>query len=148
MAFIYDLFRIKRRAIRTSNIVIYIEDFFFWIIVSLVMFFVVYLSNEGELRGYVILGTILGVILYILLLSRIVVRCTLIIIRTVSMVIKKIWMVATYPVRIILRILSIPARFTGRKLMILFRIIRRAGKNRIADMKIRRKIFRNSRKMI
>lgn len=148
MAFIYDLFRIKRKAIRTRNIVIYIEDFFFWIIVALVMFFVVYLSNEGELRGYIMIGTILGVVLYILLLSSIVIKWSLIIIRTVCMIIKKVWMIATYPIRIILRILSIPAKFFGRKFMKLFRGIRRASKNRIANMKIRRRIFRNSRKMM
>ncbi len=148
MAFIYDLFRIKRKAIRTRNIVIYIEDFFFWIIVALVMFFVVYLSNEGELRGYIMIGTILGVVLYILLLSSIVIKWSLIIIRTVCMIIKKVWMIATYPIRIILRILGIPAKFFGRKFMKLFRGIRRASKNRIANMKIRRRIFRNSRKMM
>jgi hypothetical protein len=32
---------------------IYVEDFFYWIIAALVMFAIVYLSNDGELRGYI-----------------------------------------------------------------------------------------------
>ena len=60
IAFIYDVFRI-RKAIRTSNIIVYFEDFIYWILVALVLF-VVYISNEGELRGYLIVGAIIGII--------------------------------------------------------------------------------------
>jgi len=64
IAFIYDAFRIKRRAVKTSALVTYIEDIIYWIIVSIIMFAVVYYSNEGEIRGYLFLGTILGAVLY------------------------------------------------------------------------------------
>ena len=47
IAFIYDLFRVKRKTIRTKTLGVVIEDFLFWILAALVMFSVVYYSNEG-----------------------------------------------------------------------------------------------------
>ena len=59
IAFIFDLFRIKRKAVETGNLLTYIEDLLYWIIAALVMFAVVYLANEGELRGYIFLGVVM-----------------------------------------------------------------------------------------
>ena len=70
IAFIYDLFRIKRKAVKTRSIFIHIEDFAYWIVVALVMFTCVYLSNDGQVRGYIFIGSTIGVVLYVLLFSR------------------------------------------------------------------------------
>ena len=64
IAFVYDIFRVRRKAIKSGNLIVYFEDFIYWIIVALVLFAVVYRSNEGEIRGYLILGVIIGIILY------------------------------------------------------------------------------------
>lgn len=84
IALIYDLFRILRKAVRTGGLFIYVEDLLYWLIVSIIMFLTIYYSNDGELRAFMFIGACIGVILYSLLLSRIVMSSSLFIIRIVS----------------------------------------------------------------
>jgi len=148
IAFIYDVFRIKRRAIKTSSIVIYFEDFIYWIIVSLVMFAVVYYSNEGEIRGYIFLGTLLGVVLYILLFSRAIMKSSLFIIRIVCKVFSMIWLAMTYPFRIVFKILAVPAGFFLKASRNTLRRVKGLGKSKLARAAIWKKMIKNIRKKI
>lgn len=84
IAFVYDIFRILRKAVRTGSLVTYVQDLLFWLIVSVIMFLTIFYSNDGELRAYLFIGACIGVILYALLLSRIVMASSLFIIRIVS----------------------------------------------------------------
>lgn len=148
IAFIFDLFRIKRKAIKTSNIVIYIEDFFYWIIASLVMFGVVYLSNDGELRGYIFLGTVIGAFLYIVLLSRLVIKISLKLLRLIYVTVKTVWKIVSYPVRFLLKVLSVPGMLICN---FIYRCLKKAkliSRIKIAKMSISRRMFKNARKKI
>lgn len=148
IALLYDIFRILRKAIRTGNLATYLEDLVFWILVAVVMFATVYYSNEGELRSYIFLGTFLGVVLYALLLSKAVMNSSLFIIRIVKGIIRIIWTVVTFPFRMILRVLAIPAKAAAGYAGKSFRNIRRAGRNRLSKAAIWKKAFRNIRKKI
>lgn len=92
IALVYDLFRILRKAVRTGSIVTFVQDLLFWLIVSVIMFLTVFYSNDGELRAYLFIGACVGVILYALLFSRIVMASSLFIIR-----------IASWPFRFIIR---------------------------------------------
>lgn len=148
IAFIYDVFRIKRKAIKTSSIVIYLEDFIYWIIVAVVMFALVYYSNEGEIRGYIFIGTVLGVILYALMFSKIIMKSSLFIIGIICKVFKAVWMVITYPFRIIFKILGIPAGFFLKAFKKAFRGAKRIGRSNLSRVTVWKKMFRNIRKKI
>lgn len=148
MAFIYDVFRIKRKTVRTRSISIYIEDFIYWIIVAVVMFGVVYYSNDGELRGYIFIGVLIGVVLYILLLSKLVVKVSVFAIQLTVKLVKKVLFVITYPFRVILRILWIPCKFLLKTMIKWTKRGKRIGKTRLAKAAIWRKMFRNARKKI
>jgi spore cortex biosynthesis protein YabQ len=148
IAFIYDLLRIQRRALKTSNIIINIEDFIYWIIVAVVMFLMVYLSNEGEIRGYIFIGTVIGTILYIFLFSKIVIRFSLIIIHILHKTGSIIWNVLTFPFKVILKLLSFPLRIIIKVLLKILRKTKRAGKNKISGIIIRKKLIRNIIKKI
>ena len=148
IAFIYDLFRIKRKTIRTRTISLYIEDFIFWILVALVMFGVVYRSNDGEVRGYIFLGTLIGVILYMLLLSRIVIRVSTKLIRLTVSIFKLIWAVVSYPFRILFKVLRLPLRFMLRWLGRGIRQTKRVSKRKLSNLSMGRKFFKNARKKI
>lgn len=148
VAFIYDLFRIKRRAVKTSTIITGIEDFCYWILVALVMFAMVYYSNEGELRGFIFIGSIIGVILYILLLSRLVISSSLFIIRIVVKICKTVWLVITYPFMLLFRILAVPGRFLAKLFKRAARATKRAGKDRARKALIYGKRLKNLGKKI
>lgn len=148
IAFIYDIFRIKRKAVKTRNVFTYIEDFLFWVLVAAVMFAVLYYSNEGEIRGYIFIGTILGAILYILLLSKIVIHCALMVIRFVIRLCRLIWAVLSYPFKIIFRAIAVPARHISKILKAWCKRVRNISKNRAAKFSIRWKMFKNKIKKI
>ncbi|MCX7746338.1 MAG: spore cortex biosynthesis protein YabQ [Clostridia bacterium] len=146
--FIYDLFRIKRKAINTSTLFIYLEDLLFWILVAIVMFAIVYYSNEGEVRGFILFGTILGAILYILLLSKAVVKISITTIQVICKVIKTIFTIITYPIKVAYKILRVPCRFIYKILKKFMRAAKRVGKNNASKFYRNLKILKNVRKKI
>ena len=148
VAFIYDLFRIKRKTIKSSAIVIYIEDFIYWVVVALVMFGVVYYSNEGEMRGYLFIGAVLGVSLYIFVLSKPVVNMSMFIIRFVTRVLRMIWLIVTYPFRVIFSVLRIPLSFLYRTVRGFMRKTGRYGKVRVEKALTWGRLLKNIRKKI
>ena len=66
---IFDIFRIFRKTIKTSDFVTYIEDFLFWIITAIVLLYSIFTYNNGELRFFMFLAVILGFIIYIFTIS-------------------------------------------------------------------------------
>lgn len=148
IAFIYDLFRIRRKAVKAGNFFTYLEDLFYWLLVAVIIFAIIFLSNDGELRGYNFLGTALGVILYILLFSKAVMASALFIINIVTKIFKLVWFVVSYPVKLIYRLFMIPARFAARHMNKSAVEIKRVGRNRLSKTMIWRKMFKNIRKKI
>ncbi|WP_010246287.1 spore cortex biosynthesis protein YabQ [Acetivibrio cellulolyticus] len=148
IAFIYDVFRIRRKAIKSSNIIVYFEDFIYWILVSLVLFAVVYISNDGELRGYLLIGAVIGIILYSLLLSKIIMTVFLFTIRVVYKFFVTAFSIILFPFKIIFKILKVPAKIVYNSLGKVFGRARRLGKDNIGKFKIWKKRFKNIIKKI
>ncbi|NLM73678.1 MAG: hypothetical protein GX184_06605 [Clostridiaceae bacterium] len=70
MAFLYDLFRLKRRFIKTRPIVVHIEDVLYWVFAAIILFLSSYILNSGETRAYFFAGTVLGALTYLGLFSK------------------------------------------------------------------------------
>ncbi len=66
----FDIFRVLRKSIKTSNLITYIEDAVFWIIVGLFLIWEIFTISYGELRSYIFLGLVLGVVLYMATVSK------------------------------------------------------------------------------
>jgi len=50
--FIYDLLRMKRKALKTRAFIVGVEDVLFWIFTAILVFITAYISNQGEIRLY------------------------------------------------------------------------------------------------
>lgn len=87
---IFDLFRSLRKGIKTSNVATYIEDILFWIIVSFIIIGTILKYNYGELRLYIFIGIIFGITIYLLTLSKIILKYTTIIIEFTVKIFNKI----------------------------------------------------------
>jgi spore cortex biosynthesis protein YabQ len=148
IAFVYDIFRVRRKAIKSGNLIVYFEDFIYWIIVALVLFAVVYRSNEGEIRGYLILGVIIGITLYAFLLSRIVMKVFLFLIRVVYKAAVIVFTVILFPIKIILKILGFPAKRVYKTISRCTNKMKRVSQNIIDKLRISKKLFKNIRKKI
>ena len=44
VGFVFDLFRVSRKVIKTRNIIVYIEDMVFWLIGSIIIFGILFIS--------------------------------------------------------------------------------------------------------
>ncbi|NLD47784.1 MAG: spore cortex biosynthesis protein YabQ [Clostridiaceae bacterium] len=148
VAFIYDVFRVGRKAIKSGNLIICLEDFTYWIIAAFVLFGIVYYSNDGEIRGYVFIGVIQGIVIYALLLSRIVMKVFLFIIGVIYKIIITLFSFLLIPFKIVYKIIRVPARIISGIFAKGGRKIKRIGKVRLEKLKILKIILKNIRKKI
>lgn len=91
IGFMYDIYKIYRNILKPSKFVALIQDLLFWIVISGVAVYVLVYSNDGQLRGYSLLGFIMGALIYNLLLSRIVVKTISMILKTIKNIIDYIY---------------------------------------------------------
>ena len=66
----FDIFRILRKVIKTTDIITYLEDVIFWIITMFIILISIFIFNNGELRLYIFIGMIIGIILYLIFISK------------------------------------------------------------------------------
>jgi|LSQX01.1.fsa_nt_gb spore cortex biosynthesis protein YabQ len=103
IALAYDAFRILRRAVKTGSVATAIQDLLYWLMVAAIMFLTVFYSNDGELRAYLFFGVLLGLILYALLLSKIVMVSSLFVIKIITIVVKALVKFISYPIKFIIK---------------------------------------------
>ena len=68
---LFDFFRILRRTIKTANIITYIEDILFWILTGLLILYNIWYFNNGEIRIFMFLAIVLGILIYMSTLSNV-----------------------------------------------------------------------------
>ena len=56
LTLIFDIFRLTRRNKEVKDLIVYIQDILFWLIVSVIIITSAFLTNSGELRGYMFIG--------------------------------------------------------------------------------------------
>ena len=97
---LFDFFRILRRAIKTSDFITYIEDALFWILTGFIILYSIFIYNNGEIRLFMFLAMIVGILIYWIFISKSILNISLSIINFV----KKVFF-------IILNIIKIPFNF-------------------------------------
>ncbi|MEG1291732.1 MAG: spore cortex biosynthesis protein YabQ, partial [Lachnospiraceae bacterium] len=107
MLFVYDLLRIIRRLIRHGSIMLGMEDLIFWIVSAISLFAMLYQENSGYIRGFVIGGVLLGMLLYNVLISHWVVKFSVFIMKKIFFIVSRpfawLWMGFRKPIGYIKR---------------------------------------------
>lgn len=70
ISIIFDIFRIFRRTIKTSDIVTNIQDILFCLITGIIVLLSIFCFNKGELRLYIFIGIAIGVAFYMIFISK------------------------------------------------------------------------------
>ncbi|PYG88259.1 spore cortex biosynthesis protein YabQ [Ruminiclostridium sufflavum DSM 19573] len=96
-AFFYDFLRIKRRTIKTNAVIVAFEDILYWLAAAVFLFVTVYISNGGEMRGFIFIGNIIGVLLYESIFSNIIIASSVMIINILKRLLLFIFKVLSYP---------------------------------------------------
>lgn len=118
---LYDILRIFRRIRPHGSVWIGVEDFWYWMICTGVVFVMLYRENDGMARGFAIGGVVLGMALYYFLLSRFVIRINVVIWKTVLGFLKKTGSVLFGP---LIRILKKAGRFFRKELKKFLRAVK------------------------
>ena len=96
---LFDIFRILRKSFKTSDIITIIEDILFWILTGFIILYSIFVFNNGEIRFFMFIGIFLGVMLYMLLLSRYIIKVSVTIISVVKKVLGFIFKILIFPIQ-------------------------------------------------
>lgn len=103
---LFDLFRILRKSFKTPDIITYIEDTLFWIITGLFLLYIIFKYSFGEIRIYMFISLIIGLVGYFLTISKYFIDLNVKIINIFKISISKILYILFYPIKIIINILQ------------------------------------------
>ncbi|QUH25071.1 spore cortex biosynthesis protein YabQ [Serpentinicella alkaliphila] len=115
IGFIYDLYKIVRLIFNPKKIATLLQDLIFWVIISLVAFYVLIISNDGIIRFYNFLGFILGAFMYYHILSALVTRTIIYIVQLTRRFILDLWQLIKYPFRVGLCLLEGPYSYCKKR---------------------------------
>ena len=98
---LFDFFRILRKTFKTKDIITYLQDILFWILTGFIILYSTFTFNNGEIRIFMFVAILIGVVAYMTLISSYVIKINVTIINFVKNIIQKI-----------LNILIIPFKWT------------------------------------
>lgn len=128
IGFMYDLYRVIRGVFRPKKMATMIQDLIFWCFISVVAFYVLIFSNEGALRFYNFLGFILGASFYQFLLSKLVIRSLIFLLKTIKRFIYDLYQLVKYPFSVTLCLIAGPYSHCKRKVKPIYYKMRRIKK--------------------
>jgi len=104
LGFVFDIFRIKRRIIKTGKILISVEDLLYWVFAAVLFFLTLYISNEGQMRGFSIIGSILGAVFYIAAISPAVLKVSVAVIAAIKKGVMFLVKIIMWPVNLLVKL--------------------------------------------
>lgn len=108
IGFIYDIYRVVRILSNPTKLVTGIMDILFWVTVTLLSIIGFFYVSSGEIRLYNIIGLAIGWMLYLLTLSRYIIRLLKIIFAGFIWMCKKTIELLAYPFQMMIDILEWP----------------------------------------
>ena len=99
----FDCFRILRKTFKTSDFVTYIEDILFWIISGISVLITIFKFNNGELRLFIIIAILFGVVIYISSFSKYFISINVSLINLFSKILSKVIHILLFPLKSVLR---------------------------------------------
>jgi len=99
MGVFFDFYRVLNRLLHPPRLVIQVGDLLFWLVLTGVVFTILFLGNWGEVRAYVFLGLALGLVIYFKWFSRLFIRLFNRVLRLVGRVLRFVGQIVGWPIR-------------------------------------------------
>ena len=126
----YDILRIFRRVCPHKQFVVSFEDMLFWVFCAISVFYLMHTQSNGTLRWFAVLGALVGMLLYKITLSNLLVK-------NISLGLKKVIGVLGK----LFRFCFIPVRFVAKKAGFAGKRVKRGGKRIHCHLKKRLTAF-------
>ena len=94
---LFDFFRILRKAIKTADFITYIEDVLFWILTGFIILYSIFTYNNGEIRLFMFLAIIVGILIYLTFISKMILSISLSIINVVKKILGTVFHIIKIP---------------------------------------------------
>ena len=107
----FDIFRILRKSFKTNDLITSIQDILFCVITGIFLIYSIFIFNNGEIRLYVIIGLLIGLSLYMLLLSKHIIKISVCIIKFLKKIFSFVIHIISVPIKILISILKKPCTF-------------------------------------
>ena len=115
IGFVYDIFRVMRIAFNSNSVVIFLQDILFCLVVTAASAWYLLYENMGKIRMFIILGEVLGWIIYYFTIGDIVIKFSEKIInilkRILGVITKWVFMPLIRILCSILRLFAVPFKF-------------------------------------
>lgn len=111
LGIIFDIFRISRRTIKTSDFITNLEDVLFGLIAGIIILISIFKFNNGELRLYIFIGLGIGIILNVLFISKYFIKINICIINFIKKAFKFLFKPIISLIKFIKKILFKPFLF-------------------------------------
>ena len=111
LGIIFDIFRISRRTIKTSDFITNLEDILFGLISGIIVLISIFKFNNGELRLYIFIGLGIGIILNMLFISKYFIKINIYIINFIKKLFKFLFKPIISLIKFIKKILFKPFLF-------------------------------------
>ena len=94
---LFDFFRILRKSFKTKDMITYIQDIIFWILTGFIILYSTFTFNNGEIRIFMFVAILLGVVFYMMLISSYVIKVNVTIINFIKNIIVKTFNIILLP---------------------------------------------------
>ena len=106
LGILFDFFRALRKTFKTADFITYIEDIIYWILAGIIVLYNIWFFNDGEIRIYMILGILIGTVIYTLTLSPIFVKINCLIMSKIKIILTIINKILKIPIKIFNNIIN------------------------------------------
>ncbi|SFM31719.1 spore cortex biosynthesis protein YabQ [Paenibacillus sp. 1_12] len=124
---LFDLYRVLAHHLKASRYAYYLLDIVFWIIGTLLVFKLLYDINWGQVRLFIFIGLLAGVIVYFWLFSGLIIHCLHFLIRMVKIVfqwvVKLVNILIITPVVLLFRVILIFFGFLSAIAIFLYQVM-------------------------
>ena len=100
---LFDFFRILRKAIKTADFITYIEDVLFWILTGFIILYSIFTYNNGEIRLFMFLAIIVGILIYLTFISKMILSISLSIINVVKKILGTVFHIIKIPFQFLMK---------------------------------------------
>ena len=129
---LFDFFRVLRKTFKTGDFVTYIEDILYWILAGIIVLYNIWFFNNGEIRFFMIIGIIMGSIIYSLLFSSILIKIETMLLTKLKNIIMFFYKIIIIPIE---KIIKFFAFYTSK-----INIIAKKQNNKSSKLSILKKI--------
>ena len=149
IALLFDFFRILRKTIKTADFITYIEDALFWILTGFIILYSIFTYNNGEIRLFMFLAIILGILIYLVFISNILLNISLSFIEVVKKILITIFNIIKIPfyfsIKLVKKLFLSPILFIIINIRNYFTKFLKNFSNTLKKVKISNKFVKNTK---